>query len=195
MKKTTKLLALLLALAMMLSVFTACGGGNDSKTTESTEATAESTENANIEQEGGNAVNNEAVGEEILRDVVNVGISADPGDLSPWGPENTGRTAMANQIYQSLAHEIDGEIVGVLMSDYELAEDESYPIQFLPESLLHCVWQYQVSHLLPQSLLHIRSYTDDETLGEEQGCDVFPRCTSGTGAVGSICSLDCALRL
>lgn len=126
MKKTTKLLALLLALAMMLSVFTACGGGNDSKTTESTEATAESTENANIEQEGGNAVNNEAVGEEILRDVVNVGISADPGDLSPWGPENTGRTAMANQIYQSLAHEIDGEIVGVLMSDYELAEDESY---------------------------------------------------------------------
>ena len=62
----------------------------------------------------------------VKREVINVGIEADPGDLSPWGPNNTGRTATSDCIYENLAHCIDGEIHGVLMKDYELAEDESH---------------------------------------------------------------------
>lgn len=125
MKKSCKMLSLLLAAAMMGGTLTACGGSSSS--TASSAAADVDTGTAIAENDsGGNATNENASGEAVQRDVVNVGISADPGDLSPWGPENTGRTAMANQIYQSLAHEIDGEIVGVLMSGFDLAEDESY---------------------------------------------------------------------
>ncbi|MDL2319450.1 ABC transporter substrate-binding protein, partial [Eubacteriales bacterium OttesenSCG-928-A19] len=62
----------------------------------------------------------------VIKDVVNVGINADPGDLSPWGPNSTGRTATTDNLYQSLAVCAGGEIYGVLMKEYVLAEDESY---------------------------------------------------------------------
>lgn len=65
--------------------------------------------------------------ESVQRDVINVGINADLGDLSPWGALNTGKTATAQNLYQPLAHvNDDGEIVGVLMKDYEVSEDGSY---------------------------------------------------------------------
>lgn len=62
----------------------------------------------------------------VQRENVNVGIEADPADLSPFGPATTGRTAVMDAIYETLGYiGNDGEFVGVLAKDYELAEDES----------------------------------------------------------------------
>jgi ABC-type transport system substrate-binding protein len=134
-KNIKKVLSLGLALSMLIGV-TACGSSTGDSTTgasgnsaagNSTEAG--STESAGTTLQGADnagAVNGGGTSESVQRSEINVGINADPGNLSPWSAENTGRTAVANCIYQSLAHIIDGEIVGVLMKDYQLAEDESY---------------------------------------------------------------------
>lgn len=126
--------AALCAMSVILTGMTGCG----SKTTGNTEAPAVTTAGLTNEAVAEGPVVNQKGSEDKTvtnLDVVNVGIEADPGDLSPWGPNNTGRTATTDCIYENLAHCVDGEIQGVLMKEYELADDESYMKVHLYENI------------------------------------------------------------
>ncbi|MCD7807120.1 MAG: ABC transporter substrate-binding protein [Lachnospiraceae bacterium] len=125
-----KVLAVLLAASMTLSM-AACGSSSSTSSSSSgTESTAETEEvedttyaddtaDAGITNE-----NADADAENVQHDVINVAIEADPGDLSPFGPNNTGRTAMLECIYQTLGYSVNGEIIGVLMQDWEIVESD-----------------------------------------------------------------------
>jgi ABC-type transport system substrate-binding protein len=66
-----------------------------------------------------------------IRDVINVGINADPGDLSPWSPVSTGRSDTEEMLYQALAVSVAGESQGVLFKEFKLSPDEKYVDIFL----------------------------------------------------------------
>ncbi|MDR3342667.1 MAG: hypothetical protein LBT14_07765, partial [Treponema sp.] len=72
-----------------------------------------------------------AGGAAVIRDVINVGINADPGDLSPWAPVSTGRSDTEEMLYQALATNVDGEAESLLYKEYKLAADEKYVDVFL----------------------------------------------------------------
>lgn len=72
-----------------------------------------------------------AGGAELIRDVINVGINADPGDLSPWAPVSTGRSDTEEMLYQALATYVDGEAESLLYKEYKLSDDEKYLDVFL----------------------------------------------------------------
>ncbi|MDE5933977.1 MAG: ABC transporter substrate-binding protein, partial [Lachnospiraceae bacterium] len=113
---------------MLCGLISGCGntGAVENSPVQEAESTGTEAE-AQTENEAKNETGAGTGTESVQRDVINVGIDADLGDLSPWGALNTGRTATAQNLYQPLAHvNDDGEIVGVLIKDYELAEDESY---------------------------------------------------------------------
>lgn len=84
---------------------------------------------------GTSNVNETIEGDAVQRAVVNVGIETDPADLSPFGPETTGRTAVLDTLYESLGFMINGEFSGVLAKDYELSEDETTLIFHLYENI------------------------------------------------------------
>lgn len=121
-----KLMALLLALTMTLSLLTSCGSGSNDSSGEEEESSS-SSELAQAEVTGDAVVNESAGGDSVQKDVINVGIQADPGELSPFGASNTGRKDVLNCFYQPLAHTIDGEIVGVLFYDYEIGGTTDKP--------------------------------------------------------------------
>jgi ABC-type transport system substrate-binding protein len=62
-------------------------------------------------------------GVHVTRKVVNVGINADPGSLAPWANANTGRTAIMEQLFETLAHRVGSEIIPVIMKSYQIAGD------------------------------------------------------------------------
>lgn len=113
-KKMKKLIALLLTTAMTAAMAAGCGGSGNSSESEGSSSTASTS-----------STNENVTGESIQKDVVNVGIEADPADLSPFGPETTGRTQVMECLYETPGYFKDGEFVGVLAKDYELSEDET----------------------------------------------------------------------
>jgi ABC-type transport system substrate-binding protein len=72
-----------------------------------------------------------AAGTPGIRDVINIGLNADPGDLSPWGPNGTGRMDMEEMLYQGLATNVNGEPESLLYKEYKLSPDEKYVDIFL----------------------------------------------------------------
>jgi ABC-type transport system substrate-binding protein len=70
-------------------------------------------------------------GTTVIRDVINVGINADPGDLSPWAPVSTGRSDTEEMLYQALATNVNGEPESLLYKEYKLSPDEKYVDVFL----------------------------------------------------------------
>lgn len=113
-KRMKKVIALALAAAMASMAFTGCGSSGGSSEGSSKEV-----------KESASNVNENATGEEIEKEVVNVGIGADPADLSPFGPETSGRTYIVDCLYETPGYFVDGEFNGVLAKDYELSEDET----------------------------------------------------------------------
>ena len=138
-KKTT---ALILSLVMTAGM-AACGSSSQT-------ADVEESETAQIAQADSmlDSVTNENVAEdatEVHKDVINVGIEADPGELSPFGPSNTGRKDTLSNIYQPLAHIIDGEMVGVLIKNYEYGGTEDKP--YLDMELYDYIYDAAGNHL------------------------------------------------
>ncbi|MGI5948060.1 MAG: ABC transporter substrate-binding protein [Lachnospiraceae bacterium] len=133
-KAMKKAAALTYIAAVTVSCLTGCGSKEEKSSTAVSETAVETTPSA--EKDGSTITNNNSGGDEaVFREVINVGIDADPGDLSPWGPNSSGRTATTDVLYENLAHCIDGEVYGVLMRDYELAEDESYMLVHLYDNI------------------------------------------------------------
>ncbi|MDE7287223.1 MAG: ABC transporter substrate-binding protein, partial [Lachnospiraceae bacterium] len=131
--KFFKSMALLLAAVMTLGALSGCGR-KDNPADNSTAELSSSENQASDEVTQANAmtesVKNENAADDaetVHRDVVNVGIEGDPGELSPFGPTNTGRKDTLNNIYQGLAHVINGEIVGVLFDEYEWGGEDEHP--------------------------------------------------------------------
>lgn len=119
-KRLLKSIALALTVVMAAGSLTACGS-KDSDSGEASEiAQAEMQEHVTNDKVDENAA-------EIHKDVINVGIEADPGELSPFGPTNTGRKDTLNNMYQGLADVIDGEIVGILFETYEMGGEGDSP--------------------------------------------------------------------
>lgn len=120
-KRLLKSIALVLAVLMAAGSLTACG----SKDSNSEEASSEITQTEMKQDVTNENVSSDAT--EVHKDVINVGIEADLGELSPFGASNTGRKDVLNNFYQGLAHVIDGEIIGVLFDTYELGGEGDSP--------------------------------------------------------------------
>lgn len=96
--KTRKVLALLLALAMMSSLFVGCGKQADEKPDDGPAVSADS-------------------GEKSVTISVQDG---DPGTLDPFAPGDSARSQVLLQVYDALFHyDSNGQMVGVLAKDYE----------------------------------------------------------------------------
>lgn len=99
--KTRKVLALLLAIAMMCSLFAGCGdSGKDDPGPKDT---------------GSAAVNDDGA------KTVTISVQdGDPGTLDPFAPGDSARSQTLLQVYDALFHyDADGQMVGVLAKDYQ----------------------------------------------------------------------------
>ena len=105
-KKTNKLIALLLAMLIILSMFTACGSTEE--TTASTEAEAVTEETADT---------NEAA--ESAEKVLNWNVGMEPRCLDPIILDSTSIQIM-NNTYEGLMRITDGELVEALAESYEV---------------------------------------------------------------------------
>lgn len=142
MKKSARnLVALLLSLVFVVSLMAGCAANEGNESTNGTAAPTLNQANAANEV----VANENAEGDTVQRDVVNVGIQADLGDLSPFGASNTGKKDALNCFYQPLAHTIDGEIVGVLFYDYEIGGTDDKP--YLDMYLYDYIYDAAGNHL------------------------------------------------
>ena len=107
MKKT---IAILLALAMMLSM-AACGGGASSSAAATSGSTA--------------ATQGTPAAPAAFDGCLNIGIPGDPADLSPFSTMSVGRMYTLESIYEYLAiyEEKDGAFVGQLAKDIDVSDD------------------------------------------------------------------------
>ena len=96
-KTLRRSLAALCTISLAAAGMTGCG----SKTADSAATTASTAGLTNEATAEGPVVNQKGSEDKTAAnlEVINVGIEADPGDLSPWGPNNTGRTATTDCIY------------------------------------------------------------------------------------------------
>lgn len=100
--KTRKVLALLLAIAMMCSLFAGCGESGS--------------KDPDVKETGSNPVVSDN-GEKSVTISVQDG---DPGTLDPFAPGDSARSQVLLQVYDALFHyDSNGQMVGVLAKDYE----------------------------------------------------------------------------
>ena len=120
-----KFLAILLAMCMVFSL-AACSSSSSSSDTadDDTDEAEETVELMDISSSSDST-------ESDIVDLVNVGITADPQDLSPWAANTTGRISVIESIYQRMAitDGFGGELIGVLMKDYTQIDDVTYQIE------------------------------------------------------------------
>lgn len=138
-KKLLKATAIGLSAVMSMGMFAGCGSGSSSDTETATSIQQEDAMNENV------ANADTADSEAVHKDVVNVGIEADPGDLSPFGATNTGKKDTLNNVYQGLAHVIDGEIVGIMFDTYEWGGEDDSP--YLDMHLYDYIYDAAGNHL------------------------------------------------
>lgn len=122
--KQSKLIALLLAMALILTLFSACGedSADDGSATASSDPTDSGSIGSEIDQ---NDVSTASGSAHI--DVINVGIETDITDWTPWGTGANSGTAARNEalwgIYQSLIDFDQGTYYPMLFEWYEVADD------------------------------------------------------------------------
>jgi ABC-type transport system substrate-binding protein len=66
---------------------------------------------------------NQSSAPSVQKDVINVGMNTDPGNLAPFSQGSTGRTDLTDIVYQSLGCLVNGKIYGTLYKDYAFAAD------------------------------------------------------------------------
>ncbi|MGM9521342.1 MAG: ABC transporter substrate-binding protein [Oscillospiraceae bacterium] len=96
-----RLLALVLSLLLCVSVLAGCSDSNSSN------------------------------GSDGGKTVVNVAVNEDPGSLSPWVGNNTGRINILGSIYQHLVETdgFGGEMVGIIMESYEAVDERTFDMK------------------------------------------------------------------
>lgn len=116
-------MAMMLAVMLTAASVTGCG---KSKSQNGSFASAE-TEVAKKETQTDDAKEKPKDGEakDDTQVIVNVGVSIDPGDLSPWPVNNNGRLTVLANVYETLGQVFDdsSEMQYILMKDCELLED------------------------------------------------------------------------
>ncbi len=138
MKKITKVLALVLALALVMCFLGACGNKEDSsdasEAKETTSAAAETTQAVENTVSQGSDVKEEAEDDEYDGPKeLTVGITGDPA-WGVWASFTPGRRNTANLIYQTLLSQVtdpdtgDVTIYYVMMSGYEKISDDTYRV-------------------------------------------------------------------
>lgn len=121
-------------IAMVLAVICAtvsvmgCGQ-NPSQNSSSPAVAVETKENEPAQKESGaDAVGGESSDQKTADNTqvtVNVGVSIDPGDLSPWPVNNNGRLTVLANVYETLGQVFDdsSEMQYILMKDCQLQDD------------------------------------------------------------------------
>jgi ABC-type transport system substrate-binding protein len=123
-KSLAKLLGVVLVISCLLS---ACSGSTNSSSTNSdSESTSESTSGSNLMDAV--IAENENTTEEITEtgyiDEVNISMSGDLSDLSPWGTNNSnGRSYTVTTIYETL---LTGDMEPCLAESYERVDNSTY---------------------------------------------------------------------
>lgn len=125
---TKKILAMILALCMMMSLLAACGNASE-KPAETSAPTTPETE-APIELEDA-LIAQGNVDDTVIAETYVVGLPGDPADFQPYSSASSGRMLTMPCIYEYLAvadsSSPDG-FVGVIMKGYEPVDDLTYRI-------------------------------------------------------------------
>lgn len=131
MKKARKFLALILVMAMALTMLAACATGSTEKAGTSGTAvspgTTGTTETTGSQETPANADNMDSK-------TVRVAIAGDPAALDPWTLIGEGRVDVLRNIYEFLfdISAIGKEIVPVIASGYKQLDDKTYNVTLYP---------------------------------------------------------------
>ena len=113
-----RILSLVLALAMMLTAFAGCSGGNDGSST-SGSSTASGSQTS--ESSASNESQSETSGEET---VVRMNIGSEPDSLDPWQSAASDTDAIFHNVFEGLClYNEKGEIIPGLAESWEISED------------------------------------------------------------------------
>ena len=113
-----RILSLVLALAMMLTAFAGCSGGNDGSST-SGSSTASGSQTS--ESSASNESQPETSGEET---VVRMNIGSEPDSLDPWQSAASDTDAIFHNVFEGLClYNEKGEIIPGLAESWEISED------------------------------------------------------------------------
>jgi ABC-type transport system substrate-binding protein len=167
MKNSKKLVSLLLAMAMVISL-AACGGnGNEESSNGNTSNPSASNQGGT---EGGDSSNNEGgAGESTgLYPELTVATSVDWKTLEPCSPNQDGRYYFLYNIYEAL-FDMDntGSLVGNIATDYTLADDGMSAVV----NIYDCVYDSDGNHITADDVVYSVNWLVDS--GNALGYDAF----------------------
>ena len=117
-----RILSLMLALAMMITVFAGCGGntGSSSESTASQSAASGSSESS-ASSEAQSSQTSQSSGEET---VVRMNIGSEPDSLDPWQSAASDTEAIMHNVFEGLClYDENGEIIPGLAESWDISED------------------------------------------------------------------------
>jgi ABC-type transport system substrate-binding protein len=120
MKRSKRYVAVFLASAMMVSALAGCGNSSGNSTAQNN-----ASQTTGAESVSGNENQTDTTASGDAGSSVRIGISVDPGDLSPWPGNNNGRLTVLSNVYETLGQCYDDGtgMKNVLMKDCELQDD------------------------------------------------------------------------
>lgn len=124
--------ALVLVLAMAMSLLVGCGGNN---TADSSGSTNQSGSNS------GSSSNSSSSGDsaEVEKDTLIVAVAADSGDLNPHGNYSTSLARIKAQVYEGLFFlTYENELIPWLATGYEWKDDTTVEIKLREGVQFHC---------------------------------------------------------
>ncbi len=130
MKQTKKVVALLLCLAMCLSL-AACGSSGSSGESSSEDATESTSEVVDSGKEGDPAdiSTTGTILDNGRLEKITIGMNADPQEFSPWNPNQAGKNLVWHQVYECLFDNDGSDYVPVLAKGYEAVDDVTYDVE------------------------------------------------------------------
>lgn len=125
--KLMKIFSLVLAVAMLSTVFAGCGKKSDNSGNTSTNSSTGKSSTTSATDNGTKGT--ESSTEESGKTKVVVGLASDPQNIGPFQGMSQGRIGILFTLYEFLAVTDGGEMKGVLMKGYEKVDDLTYNVE------------------------------------------------------------------
>lgn len=116
-----RILSLMLALAMMITVFAGCGGNTGSSESTASQSAASGSSESSASSEAQSSQTSQSSGEET---VVRMNIGSEPDSLDPWQSAASDTEAIMHNVFEGLClYDENGEIIPGLAESWDISED------------------------------------------------------------------------